>query len=67
MSINPVIAKSEQLEDYENAELYGHAIARHFARVCGMTFEQVVDELDAAALSRDRQHVRDFFLNRSSQ
>lgn len=67
MSTNPVIAKLEQLEDFENAEIYGHAVARHFARACGMTFEQVVDDLDAALLSNERQRVRDFFLNRSSQ
>jgi hypothetical protein len=56
----------QNLEDFRIAEAYGNACARQIARACGMTFDQVVDDLDAALLSRDRQRLNDFLDSRSA-
>jgi hypothetical protein len=66
MSVSPLIQKLRDLEDYQNAELFGHACARQIARSAGMTFDQVVNDLDTALLSRDRQRIHLFFESRRS-
>ncbi|MDA9521644.1 hypothetical protein XI06_15155 [Bradyrhizobium sp. CCBAU 11434] len=66
MSIDAIRTRLDLLQEYREVELYGDALMRQLARAGGMTFGKVVDDLDAALLSRDRQTIRDFFASRSN-
>lgn len=64
MSIEAIRRTLQAVEDFDNAELFGHAVARTICRAGGMTFDELVDELDIVALSQDRQRIREFFAER---